>query len=55
MGISKEEEERYQKLLAENEELQKLIAAVSFPFNNLQVLSNYCIVLYCIDGMVIAP
>jgi gamma-aminobutyric acid type B receptor len=29
VGISKEDEDRYQKLLAENEELQKLISAVS--------------------------
>ena len=28
-GISKEDEERYQKLVTENEELQKLIAQVS--------------------------
>lgn len=30
MGVSKEDEERYQKLVSENEELQRLIAAVSF-------------------------
>lgn len=29
VGVSKEDEDRYQKLLMENEELQKLIAAVS--------------------------
>lgn len=29
-GISKEDEERYQKLVAENEDLQKLITQVSF-------------------------
>lgn len=28
-GVSKEEEERYQKLVNENEELQRLIAQVS--------------------------
>lgn len=30
-GISKEDEERYQKLVTENDELQKLIAQVSIP------------------------
>ena len=30
-GISKEDEERYKKLVLENEELQKLIAQVSIP------------------------
>lgn len=29
VGISKEDEERYQKLLSENEELQRLIVQVS--------------------------
>lgn len=29
-GISKEDEERYQKLLCENEDLQRLIVQVSF-------------------------
>jgi gamma-aminobutyric acid type B receptor len=28
VGMTKEDEERYQKLVAENEELQKLISAV---------------------------
>ena len=32
VGVSKEDEDRYQKLLMENEELQKLIAAVSTSF-----------------------
>lgn len=31
-GISKEDEERYQKLLCENEDLQRLIVQVSFLF-----------------------
>lgn len=31
-GISKEDEERYQKLLCENEDLQRLIVQVSFSF-----------------------
>lgn len=31
-GISKEDEERYKKLVQENEELQKLIAQVSPSF-----------------------
>lgn len=31
-GISKEDEERYQKLLLENEELQRLIVQVCFFF-----------------------
>lgn len=31
-GISKEEEERYQKLISENEDLQKLIAQVFIGF-----------------------
>lgn len=29
-GVSKEDEDRYHSLLAENDDLQKLIAAVSF-------------------------
>jgi gamma-aminobutyric acid type B receptor len=29
-GVSKEDEDRYKKLVLENEELQKLIAQVSF-------------------------
>lgn len=32
IGISKEDEERYQKLVSENEDLQKLIAQVSCFF-----------------------
>lgn len=41
MGISKEDEERYQKLLNENDELQKLIAAVcSCFFNSLSSVFN---------------
>lgn len=31
-GISKEDEERYQKLVTENDDLQKLISQVSFCF-----------------------
>lgn len=34
-GISKEDEERYKKLVLENEELQKLIAQVS-PNKNIK-------------------
>jgi len=30
VGMTKEDEERYQKLVAENDELQKLISAVGF-------------------------
>lgn len=30
IGISKEDEERYQKIVSENEELQKLIAQVCY-------------------------
>lgn len=33
VGISKEDEERYQKLLIENDELQRLIAAVIIVLN----------------------
>lgn len=33
IGISKEDEERYQKLVSENDDLQKLIAQVSFFFS----------------------
>lgn len=36
-GISKEDEERYQKLLCENEDLQRLIVQVSFL-----LLSSFC-------------
>lgn len=32
-GISKEDEERYKKLVIENEELQKLIAQVCFSLS----------------------
>lgn len=35
-GISKEDEERYQKLVTENDELQKLIAQVSISIENNQ-------------------
>lgn len=38
-GISKEDEERYQKLLCENEDLQRLIVQVSFSYF-LNVLSS---------------
>lgn len=47
VGISKEDEERYQKLLSENEELQRLIVQVSlfiyihmsiFPYTNINNL-----------------
>lgn len=37
-GISKEDEERYQKLVKENEELQKLIVQVSEINNSISVL-----------------
>ncbi len=40
-GISKEDEERYKKLVVENEELQKLIAQVRF-FSVLFVLFVLC-------------
>lgn len=30
VGMTKEDEERYQKLVAENDELQKLISAVGY-------------------------
>lgn len=37
-GISKEDEERYQKLLCENEELQRLIVQVSnYAYNGILV------------------
>jgi len=32
VGMTKEDEERYQKLVAENDDLQKLISAVGFFF-----------------------
>lgn len=35
-GISKEDEERYQKLQCENEELQRLIVQVSFTVFHIQ-------------------
>lgn len=34
-GISKEDEERYQKLLNENEELQRLISQVNIAYFNI--------------------
>lgn len=37
-GISKEDEERYQKLLNENEELQRLISQVNRAYFNLGAL-----------------
>lgn len=35
VGVSKEDEERYQKLVNENEELQRLITQVSTYTNNI--------------------
>lgn len=39
IGISKEDEERYQKLVSENDDLQKLIAQVSL-FRNFNSFSE---------------
>lgn len=39
IGISKEDEERYQKIVSENEELQKLIAQVCHTICNIRSYS----------------
>lgn len=44
-GISKEDEERYQKLMKENEELQRLIVQVSTKFSAHNIRS----VLFFVD------
>lgn len=46
-GISKEDEERYQKLLGENEELQRLIVQVS---NYIESAQRVCIVIMLLFG-----
>lgn len=40
VGVSKEDEDRYQKLLVENDELQKLIAQVWYIIMFIQVLTS---------------
>jgi hypothetical protein len=52
VGMTKEDEERYQKLVAENEELQKLISAVRlFIFYFLPVMKTVeCGIGKCISG-----
>lgn len=58
-GISKEEEERYQKLLVENEALQKAIVEVSIICNlsNLYTMDNFqakpiTIWLHCVPHLI---
>ncbi|KAL3277312.1 hypothetical protein HHI36_012663, partial [Cryptolaemus montrouzieri] len=47
-GISKEDEEKYQKLLGENEDLQRLIAQVLFPILGSQIIESYSArIAYC--------
>lgn len=41
IGISKEDEERYQKLVSENDDLQKLIAQVSVAFLIPEILPRF--------------
>lgn len=49
-GISKEDEERYQKLVTENDELQKLIAQVSISIeNNQSVMKSSLRVCFCVS------
>lgn len=40
VGVSKEDEDRYQKLLVENDELQKLIAQVWYIIMFMKVLTR---------------
>lgn len=40
VGVSKEDEDRYQKLLVENDELQKLIAQVWYIIMFMKVLTS---------------
>lgn len=40
VGVSKEDEDRYQKLLVENDELQKLIAQVLYIIMFIKVLTR---------------
>lgn len=40
VGVSKEDEDRYQKLLVENDELQKLIAQVCYIIMFMKVLTR---------------
>lgn len=43
-GISKEDEERYQKLLCENEDLQRLIVQVSYGLFIITLVLWYIII-----------
>lgn len=36
MGVSREDEERYQKLVSENEELQRLISQVGVKLSDIK-------------------
>lgn len=45
-GVSKEDEERYQKLLHENDELQRLIAQVCLTFISPYLISNCYLITF---------